>query len=86
MWKQGSCFEVGPGQPCDPVTQAQQNYVITVPLASGGSAFVWTGDVWQQAPDKTYAEQPQVWLPLEFDGDTAVPLRRVDSFTLDVAP
>ena len=42
MWKQSTCFEMGPGEVCDPVTQAQQNYVITVPLASGGE---WEGGV-----------------------------------------
>ena len=38
MWKQSTCFEMGPGAVCNPVTQAQQNYVITVPLASGGGS------------------------------------------------
>ena len=51
MWKQSSCFKVGPGQVCNPVSQAQQNYVITVPLADGSNAYVWTGDKWQQSPD-----------------------------------
>ena len=47
MAKQTSCFEVGPpdsNATCAPVTQAQQNYVIEVPLVNGSSAWVWTGD------------------------------------------
>jgi hypothetical protein len=86
MWKQTSCFEMGPGQVCNPVTQAQQNYVITVPLADGSDAYVWTGDKWQQSPDKKYDEQPQTWLPIEFDADgNMLPFKYVDTFTLDVA-
>lgn len=85
MWKQHTCFEMGPGAVCNPVTQAQQNYVITVPLANGSSAYIWTGDKWQQSPNGMYDEQPQTWLPLEFDGDTLLPLKYVDTFTLDVA-
>ena len=46
MQKQTTCFEMGPGQVCNPVTQAQQNYVIEVPLANGSTAFIWTGDKW----------------------------------------
>eukprot|EP00039_Didymoeca_costata_P021218 m.343814 g.343814 ORF g.343814 m.343814 type:complete len:382 (-) comp23381_c0_seq1:31-1176(-) len=85
MWKQTTCFEVGPGQVCNPVTQAQQNYVMQVPLANGSTAYIWTGDKWQQSPNGKFDEQPQTWLPLEFDGDTILPLKYVDSFTLDVA-
>jgi hypothetical protein len=85
MFKQSTCFEVGPGAACNPVTQAQQNYVITVPLASGGNAYVWTGDKWQQSPNGMYDQQPQTWVLLEFDGDTLLPLRYADTFTLDVA-
>ena len=44
MEKQTTCFEMGPGAVCNPVTQAQQNYVITVPLANGSTAYIWTGD------------------------------------------
>lgn len=44
MEKQSTCFEMGPGAVCNPVTQAQQNYVITVPLANGSTAYIWTGD------------------------------------------
>ena len=35
---------MGPGAVCNPVTQAQQNYVITVPLTNGSTAYIWTGD------------------------------------------
>jgi hypothetical protein len=65
--------------------QAQQNYVIEVPLANGSSAWVWTGDKWQQSPDGMYDEQPQTWLPLEWAGDELLPFHYVDVFTLDVA-
>ena len=86
MERQTNCFQMGPGAICNPVTQAQQNFVIEVPLAGGGSALVWTGDRWQQSPDGTYAQQPQTWLPLSFDGSGAIaPLAWVDSFELDVA-
>jgi hypothetical protein len=84
MERQTTCFQMGPGDICNPVTQAQQNFVIEVPLADGSSAMVWTGDRWQQSPDGTYAQQPQTWLPLTFDGDAIVPLQWVDSFQLDV--
>jgi hypothetical protein len=47
---------------------------------------VWTGDKWQQSPDKKYDEQPQTWLPIEFDADgNMLPFKYVDTFTLDVA-
>jgi hypothetical protein len=86
MEKQKSCFEMGPGQVCNPVTQAQQNYVIEVPLVNGSTAYVWTGDRWQQSPNKKYDEQPQTWLPLSFDDDGNIrPLLMVDRFELDVA-
>ncbi len=85
MERQSSCFEMGPGAICNPVTQAQQNFVIEVPLVDGTTALIWTGDKWQQSPDAKYDEQPQTWLPLTFDGDTIAPLAFVDSFTLDVA-
>ena len=85
MWRQTSCFQMGPGQICDPVTQAQQNYVITVPLANGDTAHVWTGDKWQQAPNGRYAQQPQTLVLLDFEGDTLLPFTFRDNFTLDVA-
>jgi len=86
MWAQTDCFSMGPAGVCNPVTAAQQNFVIEVPLADGSTQLVWTGDKWQQSPDNDYDEQPQTWLPLLFDGGGAVlPLRYVDTFTLDVA-
>lgn len=84
MWKQTTCFEMGPGAVCNPVSQSQQNFVIEVPLVSGDTAFVWTGDRWQQSPDGMYDKQPQMWLLLEFEGDSIKPLQYVDRFTLDV--
>ena len=32
-----------------------------------------------------FDQQPQTWIKLEFDGDTVLPLKYEDSFTLDVA-
>jgi hypothetical protein len=86
MDRQSTCFEMGPGAVCNPVTQAQQNFVMQVPLATGGWALVWTGDRWQQAPNKMYDQQPQTWLPLMVNNDTGVPLQLqyVQQFTLDV--
>jgi hypothetical protein len=52
----------------------------------GSDAYIWTGDKWQQSPDRDYDEQPQTWLPLSFDSDgNLLPLKMVDSFQLDVA-
>jgi len=86
MEKQSTCFEMGPGAICNPVTQAQQNYVITVPLSDGTEAYIWTGDKWQTSPDGSYDEQPQTWLPLSFDADGNIqPFVYVDTFSLDVA-
>ena len=84
MMKQSTCFQMGPGNICNPVSQAQQNFVIQVPLVSGDVAFIWTGDRWQQSPDGNYDEQPQTWFPLTFNGDTILPLEWVDEFTLDI--
>lgn len=60
-----------------PVTQAQQNYVIRVGGAASGSnatAFVWTGDRWQTGANDTGAKPPglkgwdyQYWVPLMWD-------------------
>lgn len=85
MEAQSTCFQMGPGNICDPVTQAQQNFVMEVPLEDGSTAFVWTGDRWQQSPNGRYDQQPQTWAPLTFDGDAIAPLAFVDAFTLDVA-
>ena len=76
----------GPGAVCNPVTQAQQNYVITVPLSNGSTAYLWTGDKWQQSPDLKFDEQPQTWLPLSFDEEgNILPFKYVDRFELDIA-
>ena len=75
----------GPGEVCNPVSHAQQNFVVEVPLVGGGSQFVWTGDAWQTAPDGRLGHDPQVWIPLDFDANGVIlPLARVDNFTLDV--
>ena len=86
MGAQSTCFQMGPGDVCNPITQAQQNYVIEVPLANGSSQHVWTGDRWQVSPDGKFDEQPQTWLPLSFDaGGELLPMKWVDHFDLDVA-
>lgn len=55
-------------------------------VAACSTAHIWTGDKWQQAPDQDYDEQPQTWLPLNFnDQGDPLPLEYVDRFTLDVA-
>lgn len=84
MERQSTCFQMGPGAICNPVTQAQQNFVMEVPLVGGDTGYVWTGDRWQQSPDGEYDEQPQTWLPLDFVGDVIQPLAFVDAFSLDV--
>ena len=45
---------------CEPVTQAQQNAVITIPGEEAGAAarFVWTGDRWQSGGNGTGAPAP----------------------------
>lgn len=86
MWRQSSCFEVGPGEVCNAATQAQQNFVMEVPLSDGSTAYVWTGDRWQQSPDHMYDSQPQTWVVLEFDGDGRVlPMNVQETFELDIA-
>jgi hypothetical protein len=83
---QSTCFQMGPGDVCNPVSQAQQNYVVAVPLVGGGVQHVWTGDRWQTSPDRLWGHDPQTWLPLEFGPDgLPMPLQWVDNFTLDVA-
>lgn len=46
--------------------QAQQNYVFQAPLASGDTAYVWTGDRWKSTPDGEKAHDFQFWQPLNF--------------------
>ena len=60
-------------------THSQLSYVIQT--RSGG--YVFAGDRWQQAPDRLKSHDPQVWLPLRFNGSGSVlPLRMVDKFQL----
>ena len=80
---------------CEPVTQAQQNAVITIPAASGEETarYIWTGDRWQSGGNGTGAPAPglkgwdyQTWLPLEWDDTVEPPLPKmmhwVDSFPI----
>lgn len=77
--------QVGPGQVCNPVSQAQGNFVIEIPLVGGGVQYVWTGDRWQDAPDHLLGHDPQTWFPLTFeDNGDIVPFEWVDSFVVDV--
>ena len=86
MWAQPNCFDMGPGQTCNPVTQAQQNFVMQVQTVGGGTQYVWTGDRWQTAPDGKWGHDFQTQLPLNFDDadGSIVPLEWVDTFELDV--
>ena len=87
MTKQTTCFQMGPGAVCNPITQAQQNSVIEVPTSDGGTEFVWTGDRWQDSPDGIFGHDPQTWLPLSFDSASLMPmpLQWVNNFTLNVS-
>ena len=66
------------------VTNAQQNFVIKVDREHGNATYVWTGDLWQQAPDGLKGHEGQFWYPLKFDSQGRIaPLKHIDSFTLD---
>ena len=82
MWKQTSCFEMGPGAVCNPVSQAQQNYVITVPLADGTDAYIWTGDKWQQSPNLKYATNAPHPLRFFWGVEHPCPLGSVASYLI----
>lgn len=84
-----------PGQGCNypsgtvaaSVSRAQQNFVFPVRTADGGTAMVYTGDRWMQAPDGKKAHEPQFWTHLEFDSTThdVLPLRWNDTLAIDLA-
>ena len=73
---------------CQPVTQAQQNYMIQYPTSNNETGYIWTGDRWMSAPDKPtplFAHDFQTWLPLEFGvGGAILLLRYVDNFTIQL--
>lgn len=81
-----------PGQGCqhvDPSTtsalRSQQSDIFEVDLAGGGTAWIWAGDRWQQAPDGLKAHDPQLWVPIEFNADNSIaPLRFLDNFSLPI--
>ena len=68
-------------------TKAQQNFVIEIKYKEEDnvekSMFVWTGDLWQQAPDHIKGHEGQFWAPLEFteDGDVQK-IKYVDRFEI----
>ena len=73
------------------VTRAQQNFVIEVPLGTTTrtddeeSTFLWTGDLWQQAPDGVKGHEGQYWYPLEFDSHGSIQkMKHLDRFQLRV--
>ena len=95
----GHCGSGGPGPPffpqvCRPITNAQQNAVITYRRQGTATPdFIWTGDRWQSGWNGTGAPRPgfkgwdyQTWLPLTFDDTGTPPIPRplewVDSFEL----
>lgn len=41
--------------------RSQQNFVIQVPDANGDMQYIWTGDLWQQAPDGIKGHEGQYW-------------------------
>ena len=49
---------------CNPISGAQGNFVIEMPLADGGAQYVWTGDRWYSAPDAMKGHDLQHWAPL----------------------
>jgi len=66
------------------VTKSQQNYIIQIATTTG-TAYVWTGDRWQQAPDGIKGHEPQFWVPLTFNTDGSIePISWLDEFQLDV--
>jgi hyaluronoglucosaminidase len=67
-------------------TNAQQNFVIEVQqAASKGSLFIWTGDLWQQAPDGIKGHEGQFWVPLRFDATGRIEkVKHVDSFEIEM--
>ena len=66
-------------------TKAQQNFVIEVPNASGESTFVWTGDLWQQAPDGIKGHEGQFWSPLKFDKMGRIgKVKHISSFKIEI--
>ena len=66
-------------------THAQQNFVIQVPDSKGGVTFVWTGDLWQQAPDGIKGHEGQFWVPLHFTGNgTISKVNHISQFSFDV--
>lgn len=87
MAKQTACEppQVGPGQVCNPISGAQGNFVLEMPLTDGGVQYVWSGDRWQTAPDHLLGHDPQTWFPLTFaaNGDIE-PFQWVDTFSVDV--
>jgi len=84
--KDWSTCGAGQGGRCEPVTQAQQNAVITIPAdASSSSAlegetvgarYIWTGDRWQSGGNGTGAPAPGL---KGWDYQTWLPLEWDDS-------
>jgi hypothetical protein len=75
-------------RPYNSTVRAQENGVFQATLASGETAFVWTGDQWTSAPDGLKSHDRQYWEPLSFDDsqDPPVihPLHNVASFELEL--
>ena len=47
--------------------------------------YLWSGDRWQQAPDKLHGHDPQIWQPLIFNQDNSIQnLYKLPSFEIDI--
>ena len=59
--------------------------------STGGLEFVWTGDMWQSAPNGIKAHDRQFWSQLRWEYDAAagvdmpMGIEWLDSWTLDIA-
>jgi len=77
--------QIGLDNQGNPITHAQQNYVMKIATPQG-SEFIWTGDRWQSSASKIKAYDFQYWSPLVFtNGPTKIQhLTWLDSFTIRV--
>ena len=68
-------------------THAQQNFVIEVTPSDeiSETQYIWTGDLWQQAPDGIKGHEGQFWTILNFDQQgNILPVKHIDNFTINM--